>query len=296
MLRPVVARRSTQLARWTPSGWAALAAITISCFLATPRVRADFADGFEAPTLDPFWSTFIQGGSITLSKAQAHSGVQSAQFSSFDTGSNKYEQLFHNFASPTYGQTSVWIYDTGAGVASSNYIGFAVTSPSFSAGLTTFDYGFAGGGPGRGDQYDYFDEPIVPNSLATGINRTLAWHQYQIIDTPQSLSLMVDGMTVYTRAGGTPFTQVLLYSQAPGFRPAFTQYYDDFAFQSPSASAPEPSSFLLMGSAGLALVAIRFLRCRQRRRMPAAFVAESQQGNRRALPASPNLPGRSRWR
>jgi len=40
-----------------------------------------FNDDFEAPTLDPFWNRVIQdGATITLSIAQAHSGLQSAQF------------------------------------------------------------------------------------------------------------------------------------------------------------------------------------------------------------------------
>ena len=130
-----------------------------------------FSDSFEGTTLDPFWSSNTQSGSIQLTTAMAHSGSQSVEFISTETALTKEIQLFHNFSSPTYGVTSVWMYDTGAGVDSSNYIGFQVSnsSPGFSAGLTTFDYGFRGGGPGYGDQYNYYDEPIVNSSLPTGI-------------------------------------------------------------------------------------------------------------------------------
>jgi hypothetical protein len=203
---------------------------------------AAFSDGFEGSTLDPFWSTFLQSGSITLSTAQAHGGSQSAQFTSTNTGVNKYVYLYHDFPSPGYGSTSVWIYDTGAGVDSSNYISFSVNQgSSLSAGLTAFDYGFQGGGPGYGDQYNYVDEPLLNSALPTGIERTLAWHQYKIVDTPQALTLLVDGTAVYSRAGGTPFNQILLNTQAPSWRPAWTAYYDDFQFtpyvQSPAVTA-----------------------------------------------------------
>lgn len=151
-----------------------------------------FADGFEAPTFDPFWSMYTQSGSISLSTSQAHSGIQSARFSSTDTGLNKYVFLLHDFNPPIYGQTSVWILDTGAGVDSSNYIAFQVSQrgTNFAAGLTAFDYGFRGGGPGYGDQYNYYDQPIVNSALPTGIERTLAWHQYVVVDTPQALTLL----------------------------------------------------------------------------------------------------------
>ena len=136
-----------------------------------------YTDGFEAPTLNPFWSTSIQSGSIALSTGQAHSGNQSVQLSSTDTGVTKSIQLFHDFSTPVYGVTSVWVLDTGAGADSSNYIAFSINNAAlnFGAGLLTFDYGFQGGGPGRGDQYDYIDSPFV-DVAATGIQRSGIWH------------------------------------------------------------------------------------------------------------------------
>lgn len=252
----------TRIAKCSRSIGAVVAGIVLQLVLVTPSAFADFVDGFEGPSIDPFWSSFTDNGSITLTSTIAHSGGQSAQFSSFNTSSNKYEYLFHDFATPQFGTASVWIFDTGAGVSSSNYIGFQIgnASQNFNAGLTTYDYGFAGGGPGRGDQYDYFVSP--PGFVAaTGIARTQAWHEYKIVDTPSALTISVDGISVYSTAGGTPITQILLFSQAPGFRPAFDQYYDDFRFEALTGAVPEPSTVALLGFGSLIL-----LRCASKRR------------------------------
>lgn len=226
--------------------------------------RAGFMDSFEGASLNPFWSTYTQSGSISLSTAVAHSGQQSAQFTSTETGLDKNIFLFHDFTSPTYGQTSVWIYDTGAGQSSSNYIGFRVSNQntSFSAGLVAFDYGFRGNGPGYGDQYNYFDEPIVNSSLPTGVERTLAWHQYKIVDTPQALTLLVDGITVYTRAGGSPFDEVLLSLSGPSWRPAWTAYFDDFSF-TPATAVPEPTSLTLLSIGAISILGYGWRRRRR---------------------------------
>ena len=163
--------------------------------------------------------------------------------------------LFHDFSTPVYGVTSVWVLDTGAGADSSNYIAFSINNAAlnFGAGLLTFDYGFQGGGPGRGDQYDYIDSPFV-DVAATGIQRSGIWHEFTIIDTSQSLSLMIDGATVYTRAGtgGTPFDHIALSMSGPDWRPAWVSYFDDFSF-SQAGSVPEPSGLIL---AGISIVAL----------------------------------------
>jgi hypothetical protein len=189
-----------------------------------------FTDNFEGPALNPFWSTVTQSGSISLTTAQAHTGKQSVQLSSTETGVQKEIELLHNFSSPTYGVTSVWFYDTGAGADSSNYIGFSISGSNLYASLGTYDYGFAGGGPGRGDQYDYYDQSYTSNSVASGVTRTEAWHQATFNDTAQSLIIQLDGVTIYTRSGGTPFDQVALGMSGPSWRPAWVSYFDDFAF------------------------------------------------------------------
>jgi hypothetical protein len=223
-----------------------------------------YTDGFEAPTLNPFWSTYSQSGSIALSTAQAHSGEQSVQFTSSAGSENKSIELSHTFSTPIYGVTSVWVLDTGAGAASSNYISFLISNSNlnFTAVIGTYDYGFAGGGPGRGDQYDFSDSPFA-GATATGIERSLAWHQFSFVDTPQSLSIMVDGVTVYTRAGagGTPLDQVVLEMSGPSWRPGWVSYFDDFSFS--QASVPEPSTLTLAGVSICVLLASAWHRRRR---------------------------------
>jgi hypothetical protein len=64
-------------------------------------VPAGFVDGFEGPTLDPFWSTLTQSGSVTFpSTAQAHGGSQSVQMNSSVTPQNKDVELEHTFSQP----------------------------------------------------------------------------------------------------------------------------------------------------------------------------------------------------
>jgi hypothetical protein len=191
-----------------------------------------FTDSFEGAALDPWWSTFTQSGSISLSTAQARTGKQSLQLDTTASSLDKGVGVYHSFASPQYGDVSVWFYDTGAGVSSSNYITISINNQAtgWGAALDTYDYGFAGGGPGRGDQYNYFDTATMANPSETGITRTQAWHQFEFRATPQSLSILVDGTTVYNRAGDVPFDRVSLSLSGPYWRPAFTTFFDDFAF------------------------------------------------------------------
>src|SRR5216684_3153869 len=64
-----------------------------------------FVDNFEGPTLNPFWAQYARSGSITFpSTAQVHSGSQSVQLNSTNTGRDKYISLEHTFAQPVYGR------------------------------------------------------------------------------------------------------------------------------------------------------------------------------------------------
>lgn len=68
-----------------------------------------------------------------------HSGAKSLQFTSINSGPTKDIQVTHNFATPQFGDYSVWLYDSGAGQASGNYANFYsnVNQPSnfWGAGL-----------------------------------------------------------------------------------------------------------------------------------------------------------------
>src|SRR5437899_12070686 len=86
-------------------------------------VPSTFVDGFEGPTLNPFWSQTTRSGSVKFpSTALVHSGHQSVEFDSIESSEDKGIGLVHTFETPTYGRVSVWLYDNGAGVFSSNYM------------------------------------------------------------------------------------------------------------------------------------------------------------------------------
>jgi hypothetical protein len=194
------------------------------------RLLSGFADGFEAPTLDPFWATVTNSGSVALTPTgPAHSGSQSVQLSSVQTGSQKSIDIHHDFAKPVYGRVSVWVYDTGAGESSSNYIGFGVLNlaEGTAAGLGTQDYDL---GPTNGGTYGYGSSYGASSGGATPIVRTKAWHQFVIDAAPAAFKIMIDGVQVYADGGGHQFDRVRLEIHGPDWRPAWTAYFDDFAF------------------------------------------------------------------
>jgi hypothetical protein len=91
-----------------------------------------FSDSFEGASINPFWSILNRSGSVSLSSNKAHTGSQSVRLDTTSTSQNKLVELFHQFDAKSYGDTSVWFYDTGAGLSSSNYIEFEVTDRAFS--------------------------------------------------------------------------------------------------------------------------------------------------------------------
>jgi len=204
----------------------------------------NFTDSFEATTLDPFWSISASGGSVIFpSTAQAHTGSQSVQFTSL-AGVNKNVFLQHGLT-PSYGQVSVWLYDTGADEASANYMGLFLGSMY----IQTFDYDL---GANNGGHYYY----QIGNgaSVASPIDRTVGWHQFSFDSTEIALTLSIDQTPVYSGAGGTPITGLQIGEYGPAFRPAWTSYFDDFS--ATLTPVPEPSTLALgaLGILGLRLI------------------------------------------
>src|SRR5262245_21703655 len=113
-------------------------------------VPSGFVDGFEGPILDPFWTVAAYSGAVQFpSTANVHGGSQSVELGSNNSGGVKEITLSHSFGAPTFGRVSVWMYDTGADVASSNYIMLRVGSldyPGQYFGISTWDYDL---GPGN---------------------------------------------------------------------------------------------------------------------------------------------------
>lgn len=207
-----------------------------------------FSDGFEGASLDPFWSTTLISGSLTMpSTAQVHSGSQSIRFNTTSTGVNKYVFLEHHFAEQVSGKLSVWVYDTGANISSSNALSITLADTALNRGayINTFDYDL---GPGNGG--DYVVGTYTIGNVFSGIDRTQGWHQWTIENSPSLLKFVVDGQTVYSSATeGFTFNYLSLAMYAPGFRPSFTSHWDDVSFNGSTASAvPEPGSLTLFGT------------------------------------------------
>ena len=210
-----------------------------------------YTDDFEADTLNPFWSRLEQSGQITFpSSVQAHSGSRCVQFnSSYNTG-QKEIHLYHDFLEPTFGDFSVWMYDTGANASSSNYIGLVLLTESPTtpyAVLNAYDYNFGDGAYYRGGAAWTSDTFISP------IARTLGWHKFEIDVLPDSTLYFVDGQSVHT---GIPVGGVVradLSIGGPDWRPAWEAYFDDFQFQ----PIPEPSTLasILTGLGAMGLIA-----------------------------------------
>jgi hypothetical protein len=218
-----------------------------------------FSDGFEGASLNPFWTTTQHSGSVTFpSTAHVHSGSQSVQFNSTATGQDKFISLEHVFPHAVFGTFSVWAYDTGADVLSSNYIEFELDLLGTHERNSIFgnDYDFSG---------TYSLNPNDHDSVSTNVDRTQGWHQFLVDISPSQTTYKIDGTTVYTKPG-IAMDHVTLFMGGPSWRPAFTTSFDDFSFRErPASVVPEPGSALLMGASFACLFGLPRI-CQLRRR------------------------------
>jgi len=193
-----------------------------------------FTDGFEGATLDPFWSTRQDSGSVSLSNTQVHTGAQALQLSSTSGTGEKYIWVFHTFDQPVFGDVSVWMYDTGANEASSNYLGLELWNSVLDQGAALYTRDYDLGYPEGGGDYRW----NCSGASGYSVDRTKEWHHFTVSFTPQQIVLAIDGQVVHSAAGGTPFDRVQLRMEGPTWRPAWVCYYDDFSFQEYTATVP----------------------------------------------------------
>jgi hypothetical protein len=96
---------------------------------------------------------------------------------------------------------------------------------------------------------------VFPQVSTTNVPRTPGWHLLDINVQPGNLSFSIDNAQVFATSGNYTFNTIDFGESGPGFRPAnVTAYFDDFSFVGSTAAVPEPSSLLLCGIAGLALL------------------------------------------
>jgi hypothetical protein len=136
--------------------------------LARPAVAQQFSDNFE---LDPFWSVFQQNGSIELSSAVSHSGIESVKLTSI-SGGQRNIWITHTFPPATRGTLSVWFYDTTPGVATlySGLYAFDSGQPSNYFSVNVADWSasnYIWAGPGV-------------NETPTSVLRTPGWHEFKL--------------------------------------------------------------------------------------------------------------------
>jgi regulator of replication initiation timing len=210
---------------------------------AQPAAAQSYGDGFEGPSINPFWTVREQSGSVTLSTAQSHGGSQSARFSSA-SGNQREMHLIHTFASPTKGSFSVYLYDSAPGqetlyeklnlynVVTGDFA--AVGTQDFdaycyTAGTYNYNTGVAQGPNAPCGSY--------PQTSTTNVQRTPGWHKFEIDVKAAGISFSIDGSQVFNAPGDYSYDTVDLSVSGPFWRPNTTAYYDDFNF---TALAPEP--------------------------------------------------------
>lgn len=222
-----VFRRVTRLTASTPerpSRKRLRSARALWCELLESReMLTGFHDDFEGTALNPFWSPREQAGSVVFPATnRAHSGKQSVQLVSQSIGIQKEINLHHNFTSLVYGTMSIWFYDTGADLPSSNYIQFWLDGASGdSAGLAADDYDL---GPGNDGSF------YKVQGVNSGVDRTPAWHNFSIEATPINVNYRIDNILVRTDSSGFAVAAVTFSVRGPDWRPAWEANFDDFSY------------------------------------------------------------------
>ena len=211
-----------------------------------------FSDDFEAQSFDPFWTDINQDyGTVVLSSDQAHSGSQSAKFSS-TSGGQRNIWLGHKFSDVIKGNVSVWFYDTEPN---------RNTLYSF---LTLYNSTVTWGEPGyafslgimdwNGSNY-FYGAPECSGGGRTSVSRTLGWHEFEINTDFAGGQMFIDDTLVHSYTGDYGFDSVRLSLSGPYWRPNATYYFDDFSITN-TAPVPEPATMLLLGTGLLSMAGV----------------------------------------
>lgn len=219
-----------------------------------------FADNFEGPAFDSFWTVTQQFGTASLSTAQAQSGVQSVQFSSTD-GGQRQMSLTHQFASPVTGTFSVYFYDAAPG-QETLYQQLSISNSSnpssnMNIGVQDFDaYCYMASVNGAGPNANC---GVYPQGSTTSILRTPGWHQLLIDVQSTGISGYIDGALAYSQSGSYSADRVDIFMSGPFWRPNTAAYFDTFSFA--ETGVPEPAQFYLIGAGLFGLGVLRKIRC-----------------------------------
>ncbi len=226
-------KRNLQITRFTT---ALLVAGNLFAFSA----QADFFDDFEGASLDSFWSLTEDSGYVVHpGTTRAHSGSQSAELVTVNTGLGKGVGIYHDFATPTYGVASVWVYDTVAYANSANYIKLLAGNAAIESQDYNLNY------TNGGTYYCWAGEVGGPTSVV----RTENWHLFSLAVLSNSTTICIDGNTVYSGPATGPISRISLRLSGPSWRPPCSVQFDDFRF----VSQPTPGETSLQMYAGLSI-------------------------------------------
>lgn len=203
------------------------------------HAQSGYVDTFETPTIipGPFWTLTQQYGTVRLAPGINHSfgGHQALKFSS-SPGGQRGMSASHTFTSPQKGTFSIWFYDVAPGQETQYEqlsLYNSVTTDSASIGTQDFD-AFCY----EAQLYNYNTKVqqgpnqncgIYPQISTTSVQRTAGWHNLSIFVGTDSITLAIDGNSVFTTAGNYSYDTVTLMQSGPYWRPDTYSYWDDFA-------------------------------------------------------------------
>jgi hypothetical protein len=196
-----------------------------------------FFDGFESSAVDPFWTVTEQFGTISQTSELAHSGIQSARFTS-SFGGQREMLLTHNFGSSQKGNFSIYFYDVAPGLETL-YEKFnlhnAISGQHASIGTQDFD-AFCYTVQMFNSNTNILQGPnancgIFPQITTTNVTRTAGWHKLEINVATASISFLIDGVQVFDSQGDYSFDSIDISVSGPFWRPNTAAYFDDFRFQ-----------------------------------------------------------------
>jgi hypothetical protein len=194
-------------------------------------------DTFEAPTINPlFWTKTQQYGTVRLSTDTNHTfgGRQSLKFSS-TAGGERTMTVSHRFASPQKGTFSIWFYDVAPGQETQYEqisVYNSVTADSASIGTQDFD-AFCY----EAQLYNYNTQiqqgpnqncGIYPQISTTSVRRVAGWHVLSIFVGSDSITLAIDGTSVFTTSGNHSYDRIMISQSGPDWRPDTYSYWDDY--------------------------------------------------------------------
>ena len=203
------------------------------------HAQSGYVDTFEPSTTTPgpFWTLTQDYGTVRLAQGINHSsgGHQALKFSS-TAGGQRGMTASHTFGSPRKGTFSIWFYDVAPGqetqyeqISLTN----AVTGDYASIGTQDFD-AFCY----EAQLYNYNTKirqgpnqncGRYPQISTTNVQRTVGWHNLSVFVGTDSITLAIDGNSVFTTAGNYSYDTITLFQSGPEWRPNTYSYWDDFA-------------------------------------------------------------------